>query len=406
MSIKAISIYMIIILLLSIVIYPPTIAESADISLNIPLGEQQIIKNRHVNRIAVGNPDLIEVSPMKDGGGILIAGKKKGKTDIIIWGKNGINRYFVEVMDNPLSKERNMDGELLRLLSHLGVKNGAVLHMEGKRIITGEGSRDTVEEATALCSRIEGVVPALTEAGKENHEILFELHFIELSRGTLKNIGISWPGSTELSSEYVRDGEKSFLLHTSLNLILKHLSSTGAGRILARPTLVCEEGKEATFLAGGEIPVVIIGEDNREVIWKKYGIILHLGTKRKIDGTFSTDVDAEVSTIDHSSGSGDIPGFITRKVTTSFSITPGETIILSGLVKNNMIKDVMKFPLLGDIPIIGELFKSRSFREDRSELLITITPTLLEKKVSIQKRDKMKHNYDVLHKDLQFNLLD
>ncbi|MGB3398641.1 MAG: hypothetical protein WBA34_00545, partial [Candidatus Deferrimicrobiaceae bacterium] len=78
---------------------------------------------------------------------------------------------------------------------------------------------------------------------------------------------------------------------------------------------------------------------------------------------------------DHGSGGSDVPGFLTRRVTTNFSTTAGETVLLSGLVKSEMAKDVAKVPLLGQIPVLGELFKSRSFRENKTELAIFITPT-------------------------------
>ncbi len=91
-------------------------------------------------------------------------------------------------------------------------------------------------------------------------------------------------------------------------------------------------------------------------------------------GKVRTKVEAEVSSVDHSSGTSDVPGFLTRRVSTYFSTSPGETVMLSGLVKNEMAKDIAKVPLLGQIPVLGELFKSRSFRENQSELAIFITP--------------------------------
>jgi len=81
--------------------------------------------------------------------------------------------------------------------------------------------------------------------------------------------------------------------------------------------------------------------------------------------------------VDHGSGTSDVPGFLTRRVSTLFSTPPGETVMLSGLVKSEMAKDIAKVPLLGQIPVIGELFKSRSFRENRTELAIFITPVMV-----------------------------
>jgi len=119
---------------------------------------------------------------------------------------------------------------------------------------------------------------------------------------------------------------------------------------------------------------VIITPESRTVEWKTYGIILKIHPTMTEKGRIRTQVNAEVSAVDHGSGTSDVPGFLTRRVSTLFSTPPGETVMLSGLVKSDMAKDVSKVPLLGEIPVIGELFKSRSFRENRTELAIFITP--------------------------------
>jgi len=119
---------------------------------------------------------------------------------------------------------------------------------------------------------------------------------------------------------------------------------------------------------------VIVTPETRTVEWKTYGIILRIRPAMDEGGKVRTHIVAEVSTVDHGSGSANVPGFLTRRVSTHFSTLPGETVMLSGLVKSEMAKDVARVPLLGQIPVIGELFKSRSFRENQSELAIFVTP--------------------------------
>lgn len=143
---------------------------------------------------------------------------------------------------------------------------------------------------------------------------------------------------------------------------------------MANPHLVCESGESASFLAGGEIPIVIVTPETRTVEWKTYGIVLKLQPKMDAGNTIRTQITAEISTVDHGSGSSQVPGFLTRRVTTHFSGPSGGTVMISGLVKSEMAKDISKVPLLGQIPILGELFKSRGFRENQSELAIFITP--------------------------------
>jgi pilus assembly protein CpaC len=157
---------------------------------------------------------------------------------------------------------------------------------------------------------------------------------------------------------------------TRLNLLL----ADGRARILANAQIVCESGESASFLAGGEIPIVIVTPETRTVEWKTYGIVLKLQPKMDAGDIVRTNITAEISTVDHGSGSSQVPGFLTRRVTTHFSGPSGSTVMLSGLIKSEIAKDIAKVPLLGQIPILGELFKSRGFRENQSELAIFITP--------------------------------
>ncbi len=120
---------------------------------------------------------------------------------------------------------------------------------------------------------------------------------------------------------------------------------------------------------------MIVTPETRTVEWKTYGIILKLKPQKDHENRIRTQITAEISTVDHGSGGSDVPGFLTRRVTTNFSTPPGGTVMLSGLVKSEMAKDVAKVPLLGQIPVLGELFKSRNFRENQSELAIFITPS-------------------------------
>jgi len=167
----------------------------------------------------------------------------------------------------------------------------------------------------------------------------------------------------------------SFRVVSDFEARLDLLMADGRAKILANPKLVCESGGNADFLAGGEIPIVIVTPETRTVEWKTYGIILKLHPQMDQGNRIRTQITAEISTVDHGSGGSDVPGFLTRRVTTNFSTPPGGTVMLSGLVKSEMAKDVAKIPLLGQIPVLGELFKSRSFRENQSELAIFITPT-------------------------------
>jgi pilus assembly protein CpaC len=206
--------------------------------------------------------------------------------------------------------------------------------------------------------------------------LLYDLKILEISRGETAQLGIRWPDMISVKGSYSAEsgGGSVLSVGTDFDVRLNLLLADGRARILSNPRLACESGQEAQFLAGGEIPIVIVTPETRTVEWKTYGIILRIRPAMDEGGKVRTSITAEVSTVDHGSGSSNVPGFLTRRVSTHFSTLPGETVMLSGLVKSEMAKDVARVPLLGQIPVIGELFKSRNFRENQSELAIFVTP--------------------------------
>jgi pilus assembly protein CpaC len=205
----------------------------------------------------------------------------------------------------------------------------------------------------------------------------YDLKIIEISKGSNAQLGVRWPDSIPLIGSWSagKNSGMAFSVSSDFETRLNLLLADGRARILANPRLVCETGESAEFLAGGEIPIVIVTPETRTVEWKTYGIVLKLLPKMDSGNRIRTQITAEISTVDHGSGSSQVPGFLTRRVTTNFSTPSGGTVMLSGLIKSDMAKDVAKIPLLGQIPILGELFKSRSFRENQSELAIFITPS-------------------------------
>jgi pilus assembly protein CpaC len=379
---------------------------STDQPLIIQVGHQFLLETQNLKRIAVGDPEILEISSIENGSGILLAGKKVGKTDLLIWEGNQHTQINVEVKDFPSSHDIEREENLIFFLKSLGINNPRVSYINNEKIVTGEGSIEALESANSILARMENVLPALKRTRKKKKEIMYDLKFLEISKGSLKGLGISWPESMQFDGNFNTEGENPLLFESSFGILIKHLISDGKAKVLANPVLVCEEGKDSSFLAGGEIPVVIIGDEKRDVIWKKYGIILHLNNGMEENGVISTSLEAEVSTIDHSTGSSDIPGFITRRVKTSFSLDQGQTIALSGLVRNETTKDVNKLPLLGHLPIIGELFKSRNFRNNYTELIITVTPSILSDNISDAMIEGFHDKFNRMDKQMKFKLMD
>ena len=343
-------------------------------TIRIRPGFQMILDRTGVSRLSVGNPEIVEAQPLPRDGGILVVGKKEGETDLVLWEKGARTVWHVEVGSGMRSVAEDAR-------AFAGAFPGVTVVEAGRSVILS-GPVATPQEKTVLEAYARahpGIHLRLSLPEEKKTLLLYDLKIIEISRGESAQLGVRWPDAIPAKGTYAAGTGKAraFSVGTDFEARLNLLMANGKAKILTNPRLACESGGEAQFLAGGEIPIVIITPETRTVEWKKYGIILKIHPTMAEGGKIRTQVNAEVSAVDHGSGTSDVPGFLTRRVSTLFSTPPGETVMLSGLVNSEMAKDVAKVPLLGQIPVIGELFKSRSFRENRTELAVFVTPTVV-----------------------------
>lgn len=195
----------------------------------------------------------------------------------------------------------------------------------------------------------------------------------EVKKEFRRTLGIKYPGAY---SAQVVDPENTKLIPFDLALEANQLD--GDVKILASPNLVCRSGKEAEFFAGGEFPIRILNYKVNDVVWKKYGIGLKIKPIIDSVGQMSLQIDSEVSTLDESAKVDGIPGLQTNKVSSTFDLIRSRTVALSGLIKNEQGQSSEGIPFLKSIPILGHLFSSHDFKESKSELIIFVTPELLE----------------------------
>jgi len=365
-------------------------------------GFQAILERPNISRLSIGNPEIIEAQPLSRGGGVLVVGKKEGETDLVIWEDGERSEWHVEVRQQKTSLAEEVRN-FARAFPGLTVTEA------GDELIVS-GTTSTAQDSAVLeryAKTHPGVHLRLSKP-EENRSILqYDLKFIEINSGETKQFGIRWPDALPVKATLTSTSGNGRVITfgSDFEARLGLLLANGRARILSNPRLACESGEDALFLAGGEIPIVIITPETRTVEWKTYGIILRIRPTRLYGGKIRTQVTAEVSTVDHGSGTADVPGFLTRRVSTHFTTMAGETVMLSGLVKNEMAKDVSKVPLLGQIPVIGELFKSRSFRENQTELAVFITPEEGSEDGS-ERAAEWRHKAEDERKTVGFRLLD
>ncbi len=261
---------------------------------------------------------------------------------------------------------------------------GSTVFVEGK--VDSDGDMKKAE--LVMKSMGENIQNLLTLGSTKM--IALDVEFMEVSTSAMDTIGITYQLNISGTPQVTFNASRVWLpagQPDALNLggTLTAQSTFGFGflltdgivRTLARPRLVCASGKTASFLAGGEIPIPLITANTVSLQYKEYGIRLSM-TPVADARAIHLDIEAEVSDIDESVAVQNIPGLLSRKVKTSIAVRSGETIALSGLLSSVSQKNVSKLPLLGQIPILGELFKSHQFIDKKTDLVIFVTPRLVD----------------------------
>ncbi len=193
------------------------------------------------------------------------------------------------------------------------------------------------------------------------------------SIGDNNTSSFSLPSGTSLDS--LQNGVGFFGIATSITSQINLAVSSGDAIILASPTLSTRSGTEAEFLSGGEFPIPVPdGNGGITIEFKEFGIMLNVLPELGRDGQIAAVVETEVSSIDQSVSVDGTPGLRSRKTKAEVSLQQGQTLAISGLVNQDIGNDVDKVKWLGDIPILGQLFRSTNFRNSRSDLIIFITP--------------------------------
>lgn len=200
------------------------------------------------------------------------------------------------------------------------------------------------------------------------------VRIVEVNKNLVRKLGLMWPD--QYQAQVVNF--KSFNPADRFDLFLAAAENSGQARVLASPRLTCRSGEQATFFAGGEFPVKVNGLRSNYLSWKRYGIGLNLHPRIDALGQLNLQIETEISSVDHSFKVDDLPGVMMSKVSSYFDMIDRKTISLSGLVKSEKSQSESGLPYLKDIPILGELFKSRSFIENKTELIIFVTPQLVK----------------------------
>lgn len=367
-------------------------ALAADEALRIAVSESRSMSFGAIEKVAVANPDIADVVVLS-GGNLLIIGKMPGATSLNVWSNGERYPYIVEV----IASDASVAGQLRDILGYPGIRVSKV----GKTIILEGTVRDQYQlnRAEKLGGAYGEKVVNLLEI-TQPIQVKIEAKVVEISKDKTSDLGLVWGnstsnpgtflfgqgGNTTISNPVVSNAWGKLGTYSGINGQLNMLITNGAAKLLSQPNMVTLSGEKANILVGGEIPVPTSNSNGQVSIeWKEYGIKLEIAPEVSQEGLIKSKVTAEVSTLDFSSAAkidlGNnlvIPPLKSRKAESTISIASGETMAIGGLLSSEESKSVTKVPLLSNLPILGNLFKSTSFSRGDTEIVILITATVVQ----------------------------
>jgi len=368
-----------------------------------------------VERIAVGSGEVAEataVSPSE----VMINGKAAGETTLIIWQAGGARQFFnVKVRPSEAAATDRLDALRRELRSEFP---GQPLRVsaEGPNVFLRGTVKDleSSDRAVQIASTAGKVVNLLyVNVPSNEKQILLKVRFASLDRTLATSLGInifSTGAANTIGSITTQQftpptlssgssvGSSTFNLSNLLNIFLfrpdinlgatiQALQTKGILQVLAEPNLLTENGKQGSFLAGGQFPYPVVqgttggGNGGITIQFKEFGVRLDFIPTVTPRGTIRLQVAPEVSALDFSNGltiSGfAVPAINTRKVKTEVELSEGQSFAIGGLLDNRETKTLSKIPFIGDVPVLGKLFQSMSVTRSNSELIVIVTPEIV-----------------------------
>jgi len=269
------------------------------------------------------------------------------------------------------------------------IVEGKALLVEG--LVADDEDSAKITKIIALFEPQTKVVNLTTLADPGRRQVLVRARIVEVNRGAMERLGVNWG---QIQTGEFRDQPILFQVEGpnpanvyKIGAQVDALINDDLARVLSEPNLLVNDGATATMLAGGEIPIPVpqtggaVGSVTIE--YKKYGVELII-TPRILPGGQQIElaVNPIASSLDYANAltmSGfNIPALRKREAKTTVTVADGQTLIIGGLVQRDQSRNISKIPILGDLPIIGQLFRHKEFKEGKTELVILVTPEIMK----------------------------
>lgn len=378
-------------------------AEVYDFTLT--LGSVKVVDVGSITRIAVGNEATVKASVLETGE-LMFIPQEAGESKVLVWTTGErLSTFHITVFDSDMHQTVSMAQSILQTYDKVNVRS-----VHNRLVIEGAvDPRFFTQFQNAVTKAFPDALVLVKEVPR-GEMIEFKVRILEVQKRYRKELGIDWDDSVqgpilgtfgtfldnpsyslvpedatvdwEAVGQSIPIGDNDFYpfgrLATSISSRIQLLQENGLGRILAEPTLTTQTGSAASFLAGGQIPYQTVNQLGQTTVeFQDYGIQLEIEPELVGTDTIISMVKAEVSSIDSGTSVNGVPGLLTRETESSVSLKPGQTLAISGLLSSSDSKAVQGLPFLSKIPIIGELFKSKGFQEQRTELIVLVTPKII-----------------------------
>jgi len=386
-----------------------SIQDSAN-DLYVAVGKTVLVDTaKPIKRIAVGLGEIAETHAISRTE-IMVSGKTPGETSLIIWDTLGGRQFFnVKVSASASASNSNMDAIRRQLRTELPGQNLSATFDNNLVFLRG-----TVKDLTSSSRAVQ----IASSAGKVvnllnvklppiDPQILLKVRFISVDRTKAMQLGINMfnnglgnaigsvstgqftPPLTTATGTTIANNENITAIFPGLGNVgatITALSTKGVTEVLAEPNIMAVNGKEASFLAGGEYPYPVAqastgGAASITIMFKEYGIRLNFIPVVTPRGTIRLQIAPEVSSLDFTNAveiSGfEVPAITSRKMKTEVELADGQSFVIAGLLDNNETETFQKIPFLGDIPILGKFFQSMSKNKTNTELIVLVTPELV-----------------------------
>ena len=389
----------------------PTFAGEKE-QIKIEVSKGTLIRfDKAVDNVFIANPNIADIQ-VKSPTLAYIFGKKQGQTSIY-----AISKDDEVVFEGEISVNHNLGNFEAAIKSVMPDTRIKVETYEGLLILTGHVKNpEQAEEARKMAAEFIGedstIINKLNIAAPV--QVNLRVRIAEIGRETMKQLGFNWENILSTSggatigmiqgrnvfdiipNEFTNPVSpmKSFLTEVTglagelpignldFNFVIDALEEEGVISVLAEPNLTTLSGEEASFLAGGEYPIPVFQRDGLSIEYKEFGVALNFTPVVLDSGRINIHLKPEVSQITSSGAimieGLNIPALSTRRIETTVELGSGQSFAVAGLIQNNGVHDLTKFPWLADIPVIGALFRSSKFTRSESELVIIITPYIVK----------------------------